>query len=663
MSHSDKELLHVIHLENKQRDREQVADILSAEGFDCKFTFAETEREFHAALTQPNIDLILSDYSLPSYTGTEAIEAARKTKPEIPFIFVSGTIGEKRAVEVLGLGVTDYVLKDNLDRLVPVVRRALRDAELQRSQRQVQEQLRTTQQRLDHLLAESPAVIYSIRFKDQKPALAWISSYIEHFLGFNSKEACEPDWWLNQTDPQDRPALIGHPMQLLAQNQINRDLRIRHRNGEYRWVHDKQRVVCDAQGEPIEIVGSWVDFTEQRELEVLLRQSQKMEAIGQLAGGIAHDFNNLLAVIRGNADLLLMEPQQHSGETENGLKQIVAAADRAASLTRQLLVFGRKQAMQAAPFNVNDMTVNLTKMLQRIIGEDIQLQSECTPKTIFVHGDVGMIEQVLVNLVVNARDAMPHGGKLGLTTECVSIVASEVPRHPDARGGEFVRISVNDTGMGIPPGDLPHIFEPFFTTKAPGKGTGLGLAIVYGIVKQHEGWIELSSQVGAGTSFKVFLPTIPVPVPTAGAPQVSPNIRGGTERILLVEDDFALRMLTQRLLESHGYHVWKAESAQEALDIWRNHASEVNLLLTDVIMPGDLTGRELAERLHQEKPQLKIIFLSGYSVDVAGGKTDFVDRLKGRFLQKPCASRTILQTVRSCLDATDETSSGKKSSP
>ena len=565
MSHSDKKHLRVIYLENKPRDRELVAGILTADGFDCKIIFAGTEREFHAALTQPNIDLILSDYSLPSYSGTEAIQAAKKTHPEIPFIFVSGTIGEERAIEVLRLGATDYVLKDNLDRLVPVVRRGLLDAELRRSQRRVQEQLRTTQQRLDHLLAESPAVIYSILLKDQQPALAWASSYIEHLLGFNSKEACEPDWWRNQTDPQDRPALIGHPMQLLAQNQINRDLRIRHKNGDYRWVHDKQRVVCDARGEPLEIVGSWVDFTEHRELEMLLRQSQKMEAIGQLAGGIAHDFNNMLAVIRGNADLLLMEPLQHSRETENGLKQIVAASDRAASLTRQLLVFGRKQAMQAAPFNVNDMTANLTKMLQRIIGEDIQLQCECTLMTVFVHGDVGMIEQVLVNLVVNARDAMPHGGKLGLTTERVSIGAPEAQAHPDARSGEFVRISVSDTGTGIPPGDLPHIFEPFFTTKAPGKGTGLGLAIVYGIVKQHGGWIELSSEVGAGTRLNVFLPTIPVPILKSGAPEIRPNIRGGTERILLVEDDFALRTLTQRLLETHGYHVWKADSAQEAL--------------------------------------------------------------------------------------------------
>ena len=660
MNHSQSGPWRVIYLENKQQDRELVAGTLAAEGVDCEFIFAGTKNEFDVALTKPNIDLILSDCSLPSCSGAEALEAAKKVRPEVPFIFVSGTIGDDRAVEGLRSGATDYVLKENLDRLVPVVRRALQDTERRFSQRKIQQQLHATQERLDHLLAESPAVIYSIHLSDHHPALAWISSYIEHLLGFNAKEACAPDWWRNQTDPQDRPSLTGSPMQLLAQSQISRDLRIRHKNGEYRWVHDEQRVVCDGRGEPVEIVGSWVDFTAHKGLEDLLRQSQKMEAIGQLAGGVAHDFNNLLAIIRGNAELLLMKPPQHPGETENGLKQIVGAADRAANLTRQLLIFGRKQAMQFSPFNINEVVLNLSKMLQRIIGEDIHLLCECTPGKIFVHGDVGMVEQVLVNLVVNARDAMPRGGKLGLTTESVSLIATKEQAHPDARDGEFVRLSVSDSGTGISPGDLAHIFEPFFTTKAPGKGTGLGLAIVYGIVKQHQGWIELSSKVGTGTRFNVFLPTIPTPVTTSGVVAADANLQGGTERILMVEDDFAVRMLTQRLLETYGYHVWTAESAQEALEIWREHACEVSLLLTDVLMPGTLTGRELAEQLQKEKPQLKVIFLSGYSPDLAGGNTNFIDRLKARFLQKPCASRTILETVRSCLDNPHETSSDKK---
>jgi len=268
----------------------------------------------------------------------------------------------------------------------------------------------------------------------------------------------------------------------------------------------------------------------------------------------------------------------------------------------------------------------------------------------FIQADPGMLEQVLLNLVVNARDAMPHGGHLHIATEKRSLGAAHAQANPEARAGEFVCLSVSDTGTGIAPEHLPRIFEPFFTTKEPDKGTGLGLATVYGIVKQHQGWIELSSQLGAGTRFNIFLPVIPAPVPTAGARAAESNLLGGTERILLVEDDFAVRAITQYLLETQGYRVWKAESAQKALQIWRAHAAEVDLLLSDLVMPGSLSGRELAERLRQEKPQLKVIFMSGYSPEAGGGKTDFVYRLNARFLAKPCATRTILEAIRSCLD-------------
>ena len=242
-----------------------------------------------------------------------------------------------------------------------------------------------------------------------------------------------------------------------------------------------------------------------------------------------------------------------------------------------------------------------------------------------------MLEQVLLNLVVNARDAMPHGGQLHIATEKLSLDAAHAQANPEARAGEFVCLSVSDNGMGIAPEHLQRIFEPFFTTKEPDRGTGLGLATVYGIVKQHQGWIEVSSQLGVGTCFKVFLPANPAAALTAGAGEAQAIVRGGTERILLVEDDFAVLELTQHLLETAGYRVWKAESAEEALELWLAHAAEVDLLLTDLVMPGTLTGRELAERLHQEKPRLKVIFMSGYSPEAAGGNTDFVSRLNASF--------------------------------
>jgi len=381
-----------------------------------------------------------------------------------------------------------------------------------------------------------------------------------------------------------------------------------------------------------------------------LRQSQKMEAIGQLAGGVAHDFNNMLAVIRGNAELLLMDADQHTTETKDCLKQIAAASERAANLTRQLLAFSRKQVMQSQPLVLNNVIAELTKMLRRIIGEQIDLQCRYADELPFVQADAGMIEQVLVNLAVNARDAMPHGGQLLITTERVSLEGARAQTHAEARAGEFVCLAVTDAGTGIAPEHLPRIFEPFFTTKEIGKGTGLGLAMVYGIVKQHQGWIEVSSQLGAGATFKIFLPAIPTPTKAAVASKAEANLPGGTETILLVEDDYAVRVITRRVLESHGYKIYEATTARDALELWRGRAEEIALLLTDIIMPEGVSGRDLVEQLRALRPSLKVIFLSGYSADVIGKDTDFFRRSKSLFLQKPCSAGTLLGTVRRCLD-------------
>jgi len=387
-----------------------------------------------------------------------------------------------------------------------------------------------------------------------------------------------------------------------------------------------------------------------RKAQHQLRQSQKMEAIGQLAGGVAHDFNNVLAVIRGNAELLLMEPDLHTDGTEEFLKQITAASERAANLTRQLLAFGRKQVMQSRPLILNDVVADLTKMLRRIIGEHIDLQCSHPTQLPFVQADAGMIEQVLLNLSVNARDAMPRGGQLLITTDTASLDLAYVHDHPEARAGKFVCLTVTDTGTGIAPEHLPRIFEPFFTTKEIGKGTGLGLATVYGIVKQHQGWVEVSSQLGKGTTFRIFLPAIPTPASAGVTPTAGAGAREGAETILLVEDEDGVRMITRRVLESHGYRIIEATTAGKALEIWRSRAEEIALLLTDIVMPQGISGRDLAEQLRVQRPALKIIFMSGYSTDVMGTDADFFRRTKSYFLQKPFSSQDLLQTVRFCLD-------------
>jgi CheY-like chemotaxis protein len=295
--------------------------------------------------------------------------------------------------------------------------------------------------------------------------------------------------------------------------------------------------------------------------------------------------------------------------------------------------------------------INLGKMLERIIGEDIALRCRHSSALPLVQADIGMLEQVLVNLVVNARDAMPGGGQLQITTEMVTFEAGPDSAHPEARPGDFVCLTVKDSGAGISPEDMPHIFEPFFTTKEVGKGTGLGLATVYGIVKQHQGWIEVSSQAGAGTTFRIYLPTLKSARPASKRrlTDEEPPHRG-KETVLLVEDDEALRYVTHLLLERSGYRVLEAGSGPEALKIWESAAPEVDLLLTDVVMPAGITGRKLAERLLEKKTSLKVIFQSGYGGEIMRDSTEFLRRTNSCFLQKPCAPHDLLRAVRRCLD-------------
>ena len=393
-----------------------------------------------------------------------------------------------------------------------------------------------------------------------------------------------------------------------------------------------------------------------RHSEEQLRQSQKMEAIGHLAGGVAHDFNNLLAVIRGNTELVLMTDGQLSPTDNESLTQVVAAADRAANLTRQLLTFSRKQVMQAQPIDLNDVIGNFTKMLKRIIGEDIQLQCNYSARLPAVQADVGMLEQVLVNLAINARDAMPKGGQLLIATETTRLDADYASTHPEASAGDFVCLSVSDTGTGIAPEHMPHLFEPFFTTKDVGKGTGLGLATVYGIAQQHQGWVEVSSKPGVGSTFTIFLPGIePPPVAGPGTEPLAAKPAGGSETILLVEDEEAVRCLTGRVLKHFGYHVHEAASGPQALELWRAHNEEIALVLTDMIMPQQMSGRELIEQLLAERPTLKVIIMSGYSGETVREDTAFLRRTRTRFLQKPCDSPALLRAVRESLDEKRDT--------
>jgi len=405
--------------------------------------------------------------------------------------------------------------------------------------------------------------------------------------------------------------------------------------------------VRDAQGKHYGRIWAFRDITEQRRLEEQLRQSQKMDAIGQLSGGVAHDFNNLLTAIIGHLGLLKENPQVTPQMAES-LDEISAAANRAANLTSQLLAFSRRQVISTSALDLNEVVTNLTKLLRRVLGEHVVMQLDYAPEQLTFQGDAGMMEQVLVNLAVNARDAMPGGGTLRITTRWETRVAPAMNGVAAVGPAEFVRLSVSDNGTGIPPEIRSKIFEPFFTTKDVGKGTGLGLATVFGIVQQHYGWIEVESEMGQGTTFHLFLPWLAGPPAAPRAVEPASAARGQGELILVVEDEPAVQQTVKQALGRYGYRVLLAANGPEALKTWAAHKAEIALLLTDMIMPEGMSGLQLARRLLEENPGLRVVYTSGYSADMAGKELALTDGVN--YLAKPYDLDRLFRTVRAALD-------------
>ena len=454
--------------------------------------------------------------------------------------------------------------------------------------------------------------------------------------------------WAARIHPEDYPRIAnGLRVALDSGAPVWSDeYRFSRADGTYVIVFDRGYVMRDDNGRAVRMIGAMMDVSERRQLEAQFRQSQKLEAVGQLAGGVAHDFNNLLTIIHGHVSLLLSEGV-HAEESVDSLRQIADAAERAEGLTRQLLAFSRKQVLQPRDVDLNETVGNMMRLLQRILGEDIALRLQLSPLPVCARADAGMMEQVVLNLAVNARDAMPQGGDLTIATGLERIESVEMSG--ETRSGTFVRLTITDSGCGIPADVLPHIFEPFFTTKAVDKGSGLGLATVYGVIKQHRGWVTVRSAPQQGTTFDVYLPAIDGPALTVPANVPEAVETAGTETVLLVEDEAALRKLARLLLEREGYTVLAAENGPAALTLWQEHKGQIDLLLTDMVMPDGLSGRDLAVQLLRDQPGLKVIVTSGYSVELGGKELARTDRI--RFLNKPYSKQQLVQAVRTSLDA------------
>jgi PAS domain S-box-containing protein len=512
--------------------------------------------------------------------------------------------------------------------------------------------LRESEQRFRDLVSGIDVIVWEA---DPELNFSFVSKRAEDILGYPVERwLSEPKFVTAYIHPEDKPKVLAADQAALASREdYELEYRVLAADGRPVSFREIVRVELGDDGQVCRLRGVMVDITAQKRdeevragLEQQLQRAQKMEAVGRLAGGIAHDFNNLLTVISGYSGLALIELGETPGEIGNHLAEIQSASERAASLTQRLLAFSRRQVMSPKVLDLNETVARVETLLGRLIGDDIDLVTVSAGQPLHVEADPAQLEQVLINLALNARDAMPDGGKLTMATARHEIDDATARATPDAHPGVFAAVSVTDTGLGIDDATKLHLFEPFFTTKEVGKGTGLGLASVYGTVRQSDGFVTVESEVGRGASFRVFLPLVTAPVTEASGPHPEPNAGAtrGSETILLVEDEEAVRDLTKQALELNGYRVIAAASPAKALELGDD--VRYDLLLTDILMP-QMRGDELARRLGEDRPGLKTLFMSGY----LAGEALLGEERSAAFLQKPFSLADLARTVRELLDS------------
>jgi len=644
MPDTQRRSLRVLILEDDPFDAELVIEGLKRGGFAPAWRRVETEVEFLAALS-PNLDVILSDFNMPTFDASRALDLLKKSGLDVPFIVVSGSIGEELAVEALKNGAADYLLKDRLARLGQAVQRALDAHHLRLVSHEAVNALRAAEARMRFALETSQVGIWEV---DLATGAARWSETLEAQHGMppgafgGTFEA-----FVERIHPEDQQATRDT---IAAATARHADSSVQYRtiwpDGSTHWISLTGRSVYDETGKPVRAAGISMDVTERRALEEQYRQSQKMEAIGQLAGGVAHDFNNVLTAIHGFADLL--SEDLGDGPHQADLAEIRRAAVRAASLTRQLLAFSRRQIVQPRTVDLRESLAATHAMLHRLIGEHIEIdvttQDNIWPVTV----DPGQMEQVLLNLVLNARDAMPLGGRILIELANVELDEPYLRQHIDSTPGSYVMLAVSDMGVGMNAATIDHIFEPFFTTKEFGKGTGLGLSTVYGIVKQHGGSIGVYSEPGQGSTFKVYLPRAEAATMIPTEP-LAPTSVAGSETVMVVDDEEVLCELVRRSLERHGYHVLVASTPEAALEISNDaNTGHIHLLLSDIVLP-QMSGPIMATQIRQERPGIRVLYMSGYTENSIVHRG--VIEPGTPTIQKPFTPQSLLRSLREVLDA------------
>jgi PAS domain S-box-containing protein len=765
--------LNVLIVEDSEDDALLLVRNLRRGGYDVAFERVETVETMIDALNRRIWDLVISDYTMPHLRGADALKLVRERDPDIPFIFLSGTIGEETAVTAMKYGANDYVFKSNFKRLLPAIERELREAQMRREHRKAEKALWESEERYRTLAEAAQDTIFIIKrdgyyqyinsygartyghrpeeiigrsIEDLFPAPVverqkssirkiletgedaneemrisisgeerWVESHlvpikdtagnINAILGMardiTERKLAEErlqettqrlqlatssggigiwDWeipsnrliwddrmfelygvsmdtfastagaWEKGLHPEDHAAAMeAIRSALCGEKEFNTEFRVLHPDGTVKFLQANGIVIRDVDGKPLRMIGMNRDVTEQRNLEQQLRESQKIEAVGRLAGGIAHDFNNLLTVILGYSELMLGQLDEKSSLLKD-VDEIKRAGERASSLTRQLLAFSRRQVLQPKVLDLNGVVSCMEKMLLRLIEEDVDFRTVLGKELWSVKADPGQIEQVVMNLVVNAKDAMPGGGKLTIETSNISLGEGYSRGHPSVPPGPYVMLAISDTGMGMDDATRSRIFEPFFTTKERAKGTGLGLSTVYGIVKQSGGFIWVYSEPGKGSTFKVYLPRTEDREDAREKEVLVDEDLRGRKTVLAVEDDDSIRKLAVEILEKYGYTVLSASDGVDAERVSEAHEEEISLLLTDVVMPR-MGGVELYKQLRRQRPDIKVLYVSGYTDNAIVHHG--VLNAGVAFLQKPYAPISLARKVKEVLEATD----------
>jgi two-component system cell cycle sensor histidine kinase/response regulator CckA len=638
--------LRALIIDDSEADAALVVRELARAGHEVESERVVDRPSMREALARARWDVVLCDSTLLHFSAFAALATLREAGLEVPFIIVAGSAVEEAALEALRAGARDFVLKAVLWRLPFAVERELRlDIDVAERKR-AEEGLR----RLAAIVETSTDGIVGM---DPEALITTWNPGAQRIYGYSAREAIGKS--ISLLAPPGTPETALRLAERLRGGERMQDYETvaLRKDGSNVDISMSLSVIRDAEGATQGLSSISRDITDRRvaerhvrQIQEQLQQAQKMEAIERLTGGIAHDFNNLLTVILSSA-MLLLEGLGTADPRRENVKDVQVAGERAATLTRQLLAFSRRQALEPRPLDLNELVGNLEKLLQRLIGENIELETALSAGLGTVKADAGQIDQVIINLVVNARDAMAGGGKIRIETRNVELDGSHPHQGSPVQPGRYVLLAVSDTGIGMDAATLRRIFEPFFTTKKHGEGTGLGLSTCYGIVQQSGGSILVESEPGHGAVFKVYLPRISEIPQLMSARRKTPADFSGTERVLLVEDDDLLRGVVKKLLEARGYRVLATPHGRDALAFANRPQGRFDLVLTDVVMPG-LTGPQMVARLRARQPEIKVLFMSGY-MELSTTEPGAIDPATA-LIRKPFTPETLARKVREVLD-------------